>query len=63
MVIAVALALELPPFRGPEWRSLEPRNLSLLSRRNAGHLVKSDAPEAKKKNNMCDVRIDPFGAH
>jgi len=26
-------------------------------------LVKSDAPEAKKKNNMCDVRIDPFGAH
>jgi hypothetical protein len=25
--------------------------------------VKSDALEAKKKNNMCDVRIDAFGAH
>ena len=25
--------------------------------------MKSDAPEAKKKNNMCDVRIDSFGAH
>ena len=25
--------------------------------------MKSDAPEAKKKNNMCDVRIDPSGAH
>jgi hypothetical protein len=55
-------ALKLPPFREPEWRSLEPGSPGALTHKRK-ILVKSDAPEAKKKNNMCDVRIDPFGAH
>ena len=53
----------IAPFRGPEWRSLEPGTSRCSDRQVRETRVKSDAPEAKKKNNMCGVRIDPFGAH
>src|SRR5262249_31701859 len=53
---------EIATIQGPEWLSLEPGSFR-CQMETAGHLGEIGHPESEEKNNMCNVRIDPFGAH